>query len=242
MRLTRRQVLAAGVFGVAGCVERAPPVPGTRTESSPSPGGTDTDSSGSPTSAATETRTGPPESVGDRTDSTGDSTTNRSQAHDGSRSLAVSEVRRREGDGSLSAAATVLESTVRGDRPPRLRVTLTPDAETTVTYRDCPPQNFLQAVSTTGENRLLLTRYDGSSESGDCWHLPRETLNMGRPCYEETVTVAAGDSFARTFTVWDDRGNATCYPPERYRVDVRVAAGDAVDSTHRWSVVLEITT
>ncbi len=150
-------------------------------------------------------------------------------------------MRRREGDDSLSAEATVLRPTVTRDHPPRLRFTLTADAETRVTYWDCPPQNLVAAVSTTSEHRLLLTGYDGASESGDCWHVPHETLNMGRPCYEETVTVTAGEPFARSFTVWDVRETTTCYPPGRYRVDFRVAAGGDADSTHRWSLFFAVT-
>ncbi|MFB6198702.1 MAG: hypothetical protein ABEI52_10610 [Halobacteriaceae archaeon] len=140
----------------------------------------------------------------------------------------------------LAAEATLPENMITTDHPPTLQFTIRADTPTTVTYEDCPPGDLHHAQSTESDNHLYVTEYDTDKETRACWHLPRTALNMGRPCFEKTATINSDTSFSRTFTIWDDRENTTCYPAEQYRIDFSVAIKGSDHSPYRWSLFIRI--
>lgn len=226
MRLTRRDLLVSGFVATAGCI-------GVSNSTTPS-----SEDSSSPSS--TTTRTQSPCQNRSRTDYSDDSTPTSRQTLDASRSVSIAEVIQQDGGDSLSAEATLREDTIMTEHPPTLQFTISADTATTVAYEDCPPGNLHHAQSTESDNHLYVTTYDADTETRACWHLPYTALNMGRPCFEKTVTVTPDTPFSRTFTIWDDRENTSCYPAERYRIDFPVAIEGSKNTRYRWSVFIRI--
>lgn len=140
----------------------------------------------------------------------------------------------------MSAEVAVPENRITRDHPPTLEFTITADTPTTVAYEDCPPGDLHHAQSTESDNHLYVTEYDPTTETRACWHLPQTALNMGRPCFEKTARIGPNTPFSRTFTIWDDRENTLCYPPEQYRIDFPVTVKGGENSKHRWSLLIRI--